>query len=67
VNGQIAELNEAGRELLVHIVVVVLREGDLFHVVAALRAAGRLPRCLDRGKQQGHQDGNDRNHHEQLN
>jgi hypothetical protein len=64
---RIAQLNEAGRELLVHIVVVVLRQGDLFHVIAALRAAGRLPRRLDRGKQQGQQDGYDRKRHEQLN
>jgi hypothetical protein len=47
--------------------IVVQRQAQLFHVVAALRAAGRFTRLLDRGQQQGDQDRNDRDHHQQLN
>jgi len=54
------------RELAVHVMVVVLCEGDLFHVVPALGPACCLARRLYGWKQQGNQDANDRNDHEQL-
>jgi hypothetical protein len=41
-------------------------QSELFQVVAALHALGRLPRRLNGRKQQGHQHADDRNHHEQF-
>src|SRR6202451_2779622 len=51
----------AGRERLVHVHVVVAGQRNLLHVVAALRAPGRLPGRLHRGQQKRNQgrDGRD--------
>jgi hypothetical protein len=38
----------------------------LLEVVQALTAAGRFSRRLDRRQQQGHQDADNRDHHEQF-
>ena len=49
------------------IVVVVQREPNLLEIVLALRTAGRFACLLDRRKQQGNQDGNDRDDDQQFN
>ena len=54
------------RESPVDLVVILRRQRDLLEIVAALRSPGRLPRRLDGRKQQGDQDGNDRDHHQEL-
>ena len=41
-------------------------EPDLLEVVLALRPGGRLADLLDGGQQQADQDGDDRDHHQQL-
>jgi hypothetical protein len=64
---------EVGRSMLMpdrkdveRIVVVVQGEAELVQVVLALRPAGGLARLLNRRQQQRDQDGDDRNHHQQL-
>jgi hypothetical protein len=42
------------------------RQGQLLHVVPALRPAGRFTGCLHGRQQQRHQDRNDGDHHEQF-
>ena len=54
------------REDVVRRQVVVDAEPHLLEVVGALRTPGRLARRLDGGQEQGDQDGDDRNHHQQL-
>jgi hypothetical protein len=44
----------------------VHRQADLLQVVDALGSPGRLARRLDRGQQQGDQDGDDRDHHQEF-
>src|SRR5262249_14666483 len=46
--------------------VVVTAQGKLLHVVLALRALGRLADLLHRGQQQADENGDDGNHHQQL-
>ncbi len=41
-------------------------QGDLLHVVGALRAAGRFAGRLDGGQQKRDEYGNDFDHHEQF-
>src|SRR5262245_41359545 len=41
-------------------------EADLLEVVDALGASGCLADLLDRGEEQADQDGDDRDHHQQL-
>ena len=48
------------------IVVVVQRQAGLFEIIEAFDAIGRLAGLLHRRQQQGHQDSDDRNHHQQL-
>lgn len=62
-----ARIDDAGREDVVGVVVVVQRQAQLLHVVAALGAPGRLARLLNRREQQGDQDCDDRNHDQQFN
>jgi hypothetical protein len=40
---------------------------DLLEIVFALRPSSRLTSLLHGWQQQGNQDGNDRDHHQQLN
>src|SRR5262249_36159960 len=56
----------AGRELAVHIVVVLAGQADLLEVVGALGAGGSLADLLDGGQEQADEDRDDRNHHQQL-
>ena len=56
----------ARREDQVDVVEVVQGDAELLQVVDALRAAGRLARRLHGRQQQGDQDGDDRDHHQQL-
>jgi len=44
----------------------VRREAELVHVVDAGRAAGGLADLLDGGEQQADEDGDDGDHHQQL-
>jgi len=44
----------------------VTGQGDLFEVVLALRAVGRPADLLDGGDEQADQDGDDGDHHQQL-
>ena len=46
--------------------VVVHRQAELLEVVDALRPPRRLAGRLHGGQQQGDQDGDDRDHHQQL-
>jgi hypothetical protein len=41
-------------------------DAKLLHMVGALGAARRLPRCLNRGNQQRHQDADDRDDYQQF-
>src|SRR5262249_10869040 len=54
-------------ELPVVAVVVVRGQGDLLEVVQALGACGGRADLLDGGEQQADEDGDDRDHHQQLN
>jgi hypothetical protein len=45
------------------VVVVVKGQANLLEIVFALSASCRFPRLLNGRKQQGNQDGNNRNHH----
>src|SRR5262249_52713106 len=56
----------AGRELLEAVVVVLPRQGDLLDVVLAGGAVGALTHLLDGGDEQADEDGDDGNHHQQL-
>ena len=57
----------AGRQKLVGLLVLEARQRHLFEVVGTLDSPCRLAGCLDRRKQQGDKNSEDRNHHEQLN
>jgi hypothetical protein len=46
--------------------IIVHREAELFEIVGALRATGCLASGLNGRQEQGDQDGNDCNHHQQL-
>jgi hypothetical protein len=48
------------------IVVVVAGEGELFEVVLALHAVGRLAHLLHGGQQQPDEDGNNGDHDQQF-
>src|SRR5262249_24930950 len=54
------------RKAVVDRVIIVEGHTHLFQVVDALRTASRLARRLDGGKQERDQNGNDRDHDEQL-
>ena len=54
------------RQMLAGIVAVVRRQGDLLEVVLALGTVSRLADFLNRRDQQGDQDGDDRDHDQQL-
>jgi hypothetical protein len=49
-----------------HVGVVVHRQSDLLEMVAALGAAGRLPRLLHRRQQQRDEDADDGDHDQQF-
>jgi hypothetical protein len=55
------------RKHFVDFFVVVQCQTKLFQVVLALSSACRLACLLDSGQKQSHQDGDNRNHHQQLN
>src|SRR5262249_32964146 len=55
-----------GRELLVRAVVVMDRQAELLKVVGALHAGGGLADLLHGGEQQADENGNDGDHHQQL-
>ena len=57
---------EAGRKHLGPIVVGLHRQADLLEIVFALRAASGLASLLNGRQEQGNQDGDDRDHHQQL-
>ena len=48
------------------IVIVLGREGELLQIIDALNPPRRLARRLNGGKQQGNQNGDDRDDHEKL-
>ena len=54
------------RELTKRLVVVHQRQAKLLHVVLALAASGGFPGLLYGREQQRDEDGDDRNHHQQL-
>src|SRR5262249_42875230 len=54
------------RDRAVGVVVVVDGEGELLEVVGAAYAAGRLAHFLDGGDEQADEDGDDGDHHQQL-
>lgn len=56
----------AVRKLVVDIVIVVERQPELLQIVLALRPAGGLACLLNGGEEQGDQDGDDCNHHQEL-
>ena len=60
-------VDRAGGEHLVRHFVVLQRQADLHEVVLALHPAGRFAGLLHRREQQGDQNGDDRNHDQQLN
>src|SRR5262245_4044505 len=47
---------------------MIIVQGDphLPEIVLALRTPGRLPRLLNRREQQGHEDGDDGDHHQEF-
>src|SRR5262249_50774734 len=53
-------------EVLVDVVVVVQGHAQLLEVVGAVRAGRRLADLLDGGQQQSDEDGDDGDHHQQL-
>src|SRR5262249_26650869 len=57
---------DAGRQLLVGVVVGVHGQAELLEVVLALQAGGGLAHLLDGGHEQADQDGNNGDHHQQL-
>ena len=57
---------DTGREVLVHVMEVVCGEAELPEVVGALDPVRRLPDALYRRHQQADEDGDDRDHHQQL-
>ena len=65
VNGQ-GKLARPRRKRVVGVVVVVAGEAKLLEVVAALHPRGGLADLLDRGQQQADEDGDDGDHHQQL-
>src|SRR5262249_49584898 len=54
------------RQLLEVVVVVVGGQADLLEVVLALHPRRRVADLLDRGQEQADEEGNDGNHHQQL-
>jgi hypothetical protein len=57
-------LKDSGwRKRFVHIMIVVHRQCDLFHVVAALTSPRRFASRLHCGKQQGNENPDDGYHH----
>ncbi len=64
----VEEIGQRSRgEALVSLVIVVQAQADLLEIVDALDPSGGLAGALNRGQQQGDQDGDDRDHDEQLN
>jgi hypothetical protein len=59
-------LLEAGREAPVDAVVVVCGQAQLLQIVGALQAGGGLADLLDGGQEQADEDGDDGDHHQQL-
>ncbi len=59
-------IRNTDRERTGRIVVVMNREAQLFHLIGALRAAGRVPRCLHGRKQQAHENPDDRDHDQEF-
>src|SRR5262249_53793202 len=57
---------DTGRQLLVGVVVGVQGEAELLEVILALQAGGGLADLLDGGHEQPDQDGNNGDHHQQL-
>src|SRR5690348_16887347 len=55
-----------GREYAVGVVVIVDGQSELFEIVAALHAGGGLADLLHRGQQETDEDGNDGDHHQEL-
>src|SRR6516225_128005 len=56
----------AWRELLKGVVIIVHGQSNLLEIVLALHAVGGFANLLHGGQQQAYQDGNDGNHHQQL-
>src|SRR5262249_33441775 len=59
-------INIAGREALHGPVVVVQSQADLLEVVLTLAACGGLTHLLHGGQEQANEDGDDGDHHQQL-
>ena len=59
-------IDESRWERAVRVVVVVQGQAELLEVVGAVHAAGGLADLLHRRQQQADQDGDDRDHHQQL-
>src|SRR5262245_39732722 len=57
----------SGGEPQVRVVVVVERKTDLLEIVLALHSGRGFADLLDRRQEKTDQDGDDRNHHQQLN
>src|SRR5262249_19447065 len=55
-----------GRQRFLRVVVVVHGQADLLEVVGAAHAGGGLAHLLDGGDEEPDQNGDDRNHHQQL-
>jgi hypothetical protein len=55
-----------GRQVLVGVVVVVGGQAELLEVIGALRSRRGLAHLLHGGQEQRDQDGDDRDHHQQL-
>ncbi len=53
-----------GRKTAVRVVITVHRHAQLLQVIHTWRPPRTLPRRLDRGQQQCHQDADDRDHHQ---
>src|SRR2546421_30440 len=63
---QVGPGSEPGRKDAVSSMVVVEGQADLLQVVLALGAGGRLAHLLDGGQEQADEDGDDGDHHQQL-
>ena len=61
------EKAQCWRDPRVGVVAVVDRQDQLFEVVGALGTSGRFPHLLDGGQEQADEDGDDGDHHQQLN
>ena len=61
-----SQIDDPWRKRFEVVLKVVDRQADLPHLVAALHAAGGLPRRLYCGQQQRNQHADDRNHHQQF-